>query len=287
MKQLVNAGAVDAGMRQGRAGHPRRRQAGAAGDRRRPPPGAAQHQAQLRPARGLDQRADRRRAHAAGHRAAAATGDPRHDRCRARKTSTRTIVKRVSRKHDDEEHGGAWKVAFADFCLALMCLFLVLWLMAARNAERTEEVLRATGGKLIDEGAGRMIQSFSTARGSLIEREPVPAQGDTLQPRKALHQQERTAPRTRSRIRAVAAPLRDRQPTCSELSAVLAELSGRRTGLASNLQTIITPYGLRVHAARHRPSGHVRARQRLPHRALPPAAAQDGAAVRRRWKTRC
>ena len=37
-----------------------------------------------------------------------------------------TVVRRSSRKHDDESHGGAWKVAFADFSLALMCLFLVL-----------------------------------------------------------------------------------------------------------------------------------------------------------------
>jgi chemotaxis protein MotB len=41
-----------------------------------------------------------------------------------------TIVKRVSRKGHDEAHGGAWKVAFADFMLALMCLFLVLWVLA-------------------------------------------------------------------------------------------------------------------------------------------------------------
>jgi hypothetical protein len=32
-----------------------------------------------------------------------------------------TIVKRGGGKHDDDDHGGAWKVAFADFCLALMC----------------------------------------------------------------------------------------------------------------------------------------------------------------------
>ena len=37
---------------------------------------------------------------------------------------TETVVKRSSRRHDDDAHGGAWKVAFADFSLALMCLFL-------------------------------------------------------------------------------------------------------------------------------------------------------------------
>src|SRR6476619_3516226 len=28
-------------------------------------------------------------------------------------------------------HGGAWKVAYADFVTAMMCFFLVMWLMGA------------------------------------------------------------------------------------------------------------------------------------------------------------
>ncbi|NMM76294.1 histidine kinase [Acidovorax sp. SRB_14] len=162
----------------------------------------------------------------------------------AREKQHQAIVKRVSRKHDDEEHGGAWKVAFADFCLALMCLFLLLWVLAARNAEHTEEVLRTTGGKLFDEGAGHKIQSFSTARGSLIPRDPIPAQGDTLQPRKAFTNGTGNAQDTLPG----AAPLQTRYESpadLQQLSAILAKLSDD-AGLASNLQTIITPYGLRV-----------------------------------------
>jgi len=30
-------------------------------------------------------------------------------------------------------HGGAWKVAFADFVTAMMALFIVLWLLAIRR----------------------------------------------------------------------------------------------------------------------------------------------------------
>ncbi|TQV17671.1 flagellar motor protein MotB, partial [Xanthomonas perforans] len=33
-------------------------------------------------------------------------------------------------------HGGAWKVAFADFVTAMMAFFLVLWLMAATTKEQ-------------------------------------------------------------------------------------------------------------------------------------------------------
>ena len=43
------------------------------------------------------------------------------------KLSTRPIiiVKKRHGDHDDE-HGGAWKVAYADFVTAMMALFIVL-----------------------------------------------------------------------------------------------------------------------------------------------------------------
>ena len=38
-------------------------------------------------------------------------------------------------------HGGAWKVAYADFITALMALFMVLWI-----SSQDEEILLATAG---------------------------------------------------------------------------------------------------------------------------------------------
>ena len=37
------------------------------------------------------------------------------------------IIKKVVRGHG--HHGGAWKVAFADFMTAMFALFLVLWMV--------------------------------------------------------------------------------------------------------------------------------------------------------------
>ena len=37
------------------------------------------------------------------------------------------IIKRHGGSHD-EEHGGAWKIAFADFMTAMMAFFLVMWI---------------------------------------------------------------------------------------------------------------------------------------------------------------
>lgn len=43
----------------------------------------------------------------------------------------------VKRRDDQEEdhHGGVWKIAYADFMTAMMCFFLVMWLINAANEE--------------------------------------------------------------------------------------------------------------------------------------------------------
>ena len=49
-------------------------------------------------------------------------------------------------------HGGAWKVAYADFVTAMMALFIVLWLLSS-----SEEVQKAVGGYFNDPtGSGNM-----------------------------------------------------------------------------------------------------------------------------------
>jgi chemotaxis protein MotB len=66
------------------------------------------------------------------------------------------IVRKVVAAHDDE-HGGAWKVAYADFVTAMMALFIVLWLLSA-----SEKVQKAVGGYFQDPtGKGR--QTGTTA----------------------------------------------------------------------------------------------------------------------------
>jgi chemotaxis protein MotB len=42
-----------------------------------------------------------------------------------------TIIKKVNKRGGDAgHHGGAWKVAYADFVTAMMALFIVLWIVA-------------------------------------------------------------------------------------------------------------------------------------------------------------
>ena len=65
------------------------------------------------------------------------------------------IVKK--RKHGSGHHGGAWKVAYADFATAMMALFIVLWL-----TNSTEQVRKAVGGST--ETADRAWRAFPRQR---------------------------------------------------------------------------------------------------------------------------
>jgi chemotaxis protein MotB len=73
------------------------------------------------------------------------------------------IVRKVVAAHDDE-HGGAWKVAYADFVTAMMALFIVLWLLSA-----SEKVQKAVGGYFQDPtGKGRQTGSTNAGIGETL-----------------------------------------------------------------------------------------------------------------------
>ena len=61
-------------------------------------------------------------------------------------------------------HGGAWKVAYADFVTAMMSLFIVLWLMGSG-----EKVKRAVAGYFNDpKGTGTMLGTTMAGTGSTV-----------------------------------------------------------------------------------------------------------------------
>lgn len=155
------------------------------------------------------------------------------------------IVKRSSRKHDHDEHSSAWKVAFADFCLALMCLFLIMWVMAASKAEQAEQVLRSGGGSSILEGNSQMDVLSGGPRGSLIPREPVPSRGETLSPRMAAALNGDIGTTEAGREPKLSKTRYESPSDLRELSEVLEQLA-TEAGLEGNLHTVITPYGLRI-----------------------------------------
>jgi len=88
----------------------------------------------------------------------------------AKEVKTRVIIKKV-KVRGGGHHGGAWKVAYADFVTAMMALFLVLWLVASFEPEiksgvasyfRDPGVFDSTSGFLV-EGKGKSIDPFEAA----------------------------------------------------------------------------------------------------------------------------
>jgi chemotaxis protein MotB len=66
------------------------------------------------------------------------------------------IIRRGGHDDHDDHHGGAWKIAFADFMTAMMCFFLVMWLINAAN-EQTKAAVASYFNpiKLTDRNASR------------------------------------------------------------------------------------------------------------------------------------
>jgi len=74
------------------------------------------------------------------------------------------IIVHKKADHHDDEHGGAWKVAYADFVTAMMALFIVLWLLSA-----SEKVQKAVGGYFQDPtGKGRQTGTTNAGVGETL-----------------------------------------------------------------------------------------------------------------------
>lgn len=79
------------------------------------------------------------------------------------------IVKKIKKGHGGH-HGGAWKVAYADFVTAMMALFIVLWILG-----QDQEIKDSVAGYFKDP------LGFSTKSKSLIDgKGPGPSQVPTL-----------------------------------------------------------------------------------------------------------
>lgn len=66
--------------------------------------------------------------------------------------SQEIVIRRVRANKKHAAHGGAWKVAFADFTLAMMAFFMVLWIMQVADQKERETVVKYLNGELYPSG---------------------------------------------------------------------------------------------------------------------------------------
>lgn len=83
------------------------------------------------------------------------------------------VIIKVKRKGRHGHHGGAWKVAYADFVTAMMALFIVLWLLTQADLELRQQIARYFRNASVLSG------------GALVGQETQPAKSPELRPLEA------------------------------------------------------------------------------------------------------
>ncbi|WP_330208554.1 MULTISPECIES: OmpA family protein [unclassified Pseudomonas] len=147
------------------------------------------------------------------------------------------IIKRRSRKGHEEAHGGAWKVAFADFTMAMMALFMVLWIVQPQNHMENPAAGDLEANPLVDGGAGVFDGTSKT---------PVELDGMPMPAKPEVHLQG-TGQAGRAKTASAEQALRHYQSTADlqELAALIREVSGKVDALA-NIEVNVVPQGLRI-----------------------------------------
>lgn len=81
-------------------------------------------------------------------------------------------IKKVEGGHG--HHGGAWKVAYADFVTAMMALFMVMWLLASTDQQTRQEISNYFRTGILPDGDMAMNRAAQLTP-SIMQRSPTPA----------------------------------------------------------------------------------------------------------------
>src|SRR6201996_221056 len=79
------------------------------------------------------------------------------------------IIKRIKKGGHGGHHGGAWKVAYADFVTAMMAFFLLMWLINTTTPEQKRGIADYFAAQSISQtssGAGGVLGGKVLAQAS-------------------------------------------------------------------------------------------------------------------------
>lgn len=165
---------------------------------------------------------------------------------RDRGTKT-TIIRRQIKKNHGGHHGGAWKVAFADFTLAMMALFMTLWIVNSVSKSDRENIVAALHGQSIFNGGGM-------APLNKVGKQPISPGAASKNARRKM---QATTPEELAKITEEnAKKARDvdektamlKKKSARELGELATDINAiaRNAHMESNLEMEIVPQGLRV-----------------------------------------
>ncbi|MGF1446935.1 MAG: flagellar motor protein MotB [Pikeienuella sp.] len=161
------------------------------------------------------------------------------------------IVKKVSKSGGDGHHGGAWKVAYADFVTAMMAFFLLMWLLNATTEKQRKGIADYFDPSIplarISAGGAHMLSgdSVMTTEDRAGSDEPRPARQSAEEPPKAL-----ARPGEEARAPAADDPAADDAWRAEQrrLEALADSLRGAVSdagdGLDRHFKIFVTPEGL-------------------------------------------
>lgn len=156
------------------------------------------------------------------------------------------IIKRRRKGGHEEAHGGAWKVAFADFTLAMMALFMVLWVITPQSNLRNPATGDLASNPLVDGGAG--VFDGSSKNPIDLDGLPMPTRPELL----AKGSGEGQAAKSEKLESGEAVDSDPQAPRhyrnnedLEELAALIRQVSGKVDALA-NIEVDVVPQGLRI-----------------------------------------
>ncbi|EPN4931746.1 TPA: flagellar motor protein MotB [Vibrio fluvialis] len=153
------------------------------------------------------------------------------------------VFKRSTRSHDEPHHGGAWKVAMADFMIALMALFLVLWVMQVVNKEERKAIVaHLHSASVFDRSYGNPFDtSQSISPIDLASESSVPSKHDSNHTVTSFYNGNGNGPESD----AIIPGNFDTQEQLTILAKVIEEMM-RQISAQGNVHVSVTPQGLRI-----------------------------------------
>ncbi len=86
------------------------------------------------------------------------------------KAQPQVVIKWKKKKgHGGGHHGGAWKVAYADFITCMFALFLVLWLLTQADLKLRQDLARYFRNAGVQSGGSMLGDKLETAKTSQIK----------------------------------------------------------------------------------------------------------------------
>ena len=185
------------------------------------------------------------------------------------KTERPLVIRRVTEEAAHGHHGGAWKVAYADFVTAMMAFFLLLWLISSANQTTLRGLAQYFSDSAMNKGkpggVGGLLDGITITQDVVVSAPQSPFNTDPTLPYRRDEQPETdsqdlsfasgqgqdVADDLGSDAGDMTQGQRERQKAqeVAEVGAALREAlkgSADLRGFAGNLQVLRTPEGVRI-----------------------------------------